>query len=188
MPPLPYSIPKSCDPTGEKIFIANIRLRKYEERDPVFSPPATMLLQIDVIASPDCAGVIFRDVRLLLEILSPSSALFVGFSERKNDSWEVPHSDFPSVWVNKCVAVPTRQLRHRLDQESLLRPGSPLDGRTFRIGIAGLDTDENFQFTAFVDGYSTPATHRSCLVTIETLRIGDDILGYIPDVFFSGDL
>jgi len=180
------SVTRSCDdPTDRPIQIVNISLAAYVERNPQFTPPATLQLFVNLTAHHRFADIPFRDTRLILEILEPAGAFFVVHSDRRNHiAWEIPNPQGSAGdWVTRPDNPPTKRLRVREDQLVLFQSDRPADGKTYPVGIAGVSEGEFIRLSAFADGFDLLSAHPrlSCELTIEGLEEGDGV--YVPAQF-----
>lgn len=162
----------NCDSTNRIIFVGNVHLRDYNERDKRYLSNANTVLVIDVIASPSW-DVGFYDVNLELQIQSPNDALFVDHSGRNNYRWDIP--DGAGGWIENVT--PTARLRVHRDQGDLLSGTG--NGLTFYVGLAGVSASDALKFTAVASAKEVRATTSSCEVTIADLHNGEGIPGYL---------
>lgn len=167
-----YSFDPACAPESQVVFapsrilfIGNVGFGDYGESDPRYlSDPANAELLLDVIARPGYEGVHFQNMRLYLRILSPAGVRFVEHGARNNYARDVLSES--SDW-----------LRIREDEVNLL--SGAYNGKTYRIGIAGMPAGATLQFTAFAEAIDVRANTSSCVVTISELHEGDGIRGYL---------
>lgn len=166
-----------CESAGRTVFIGNVGLT-----GGYFEPAATSMLAIDVISSPGTADWRFHFVTLELQIEAPAEAVFVNHSERDNYHREVladpaalirPDPDL-AYWIESNDT--TRTLRIREDETALL--SSDGNGRTYYVGVAGVDADtEPLRFTAVAAG--SLVRESTCHLVIDEMRPGDRIAGYL---------
>lgn len=180
------SVTRSCDdPTERPIQINNVSLAPYVENNPDYPTPATFQLVVDLTVHHDFADIVFRDTRLILEILEPADVFFVGHSGRINNiPWEIPYpGGSASHWIIQQDTVTTQRLRLREDQLILRQSARPADGKTYFVGITGLRDGDNIRLAAYADGFDLRSArpHQSCEITIEALGEGDTV--YVPAQF-----
>lgn len=171
-----------CESAGGTVFIGNVSLNDFKEPDRGTPSPATALLAIDVISAPGSRSWTFHFVTLELQIEAPADALFVNHSQRGNYHREVLAD--PSALISPDPDVvywvesndPAATLRIREDETALL--SGPGNGRTYYVGITGLEPDgEALRFTARAAGSLVRET--TCHLVVDELRVGGWIAGYL---------
>jgi hypothetical protein len=164
--------------SGDPVYVGNVLLTDMSAA----GEEATNLLSIDVIASDNKLNMFFHFITLVMQIESPANAYFVDHTTRPNFRWEVladPTVDpfvEPNVskiyWVEKVV--PTPILRIREDKNTLLSGSN--NGRSFHIGIAGINTGEALRFKAWASASEDRV--ESCRLQID-LEVGQSLPGYL---------
>lgn len=177
-----------CGSPEQMVFVGNVRLEEFSEPDASLTDPASAVLTIDVIASPENELRPFYFVTLILQIVGLSGARFVDHSGRNNFHWDVladpattihafdpPDADV-IYWAEDVDTVaPTSTLRIRDDMTNLL--SSPGNGRTYFVGIAGVSAADALQFRALASACDVRMT--SCELTIADLHAGEALPGYL---------
>ena len=165
------------------MFIGNVSFDEFTETDTSITDPATFILTIDVISAPGTSNWMFHFVTLEVAIQAPVGARFVDHSQRDNYHREVPADPSTAIgpdpdavfWVESAAAATS--LRIRDDETALL--SSPGNGRTYRVGIAGLDDPETVPLQVTAAAAASLGRESTCRLVLNELHDGDHIAGYL---------
>lgn len=172
----------SCDSSHTIVYIGNARLKTFVETDPRYvGIPATKELQIDIIAEPGYSGVEFSQIKLFLEIVGPAGAKFVLHGNRIPFQWHLPHG---TGWTEvnlvgpaaPAAAITSRLLAIPHDPAAIL--SGPGNGKTFRIGIRGMNDTDRLEFKASAQVARIVAEAKSCEVKIN-MGTGESSASYL---------
>lgn len=171
-----------CVSTGQVLSVGTVALLAFTETDERYlADPATSVLAIDVIALPGAEAQVFHFVTLVLQIDAPEAVRLVAHSGRNNYHRE-RLADPDAAWFPDPDAVywvedesPSTTLRIRDDETDLW--SGPGNGRTYYVGIAGLDDGAALRFTAFASASEGRVT--TCALTIDDLHAGESVAGPI---------
>lgn len=194
MPPKYWKTDPDCGPPDQVVFVGTVRLEEFTEPDVGMTDPASAVLTIDVIASAsttiDQASRWFHFVTLVLQIVEPTDARFVNHSDRRNFHWDVlsdpaktDHAFEPPdaekiYWAEDIDTIrPTSTLRIREDMTKLL--SSPGNGRTYSVGIAGIDRGAALEVKALASACDVRMTNCELTIVANLVAAGEALPGYI---------
>lgn len=170
-----------CASAGRTVFLGNVGLVEFHEPDQDLVNPATAMLSIDVISAPGTSDWLWHFVTLELVMQAPEGARFVHHTERQNYHREIladpdarirPEPD-AVYWVESNA--PATTLRVREDLTALL--SGPGNGRTYYVGVEGLNADAALQLSAVASG--SLVRESTCHLVLDQLQPGDHISGYL---------
>ena len=170
-----------CASAGRTVFVGNIGLVDFEELDKSVTNPATSMLSIDVISSPGTSEWLFHFVTLELVIQAPEGARFVNHSQRGNyhrelrtDPAALIKSEPDAVyWVESNEPGTTLRIR----EDATARLSSLGNGRTYYVGLEGLDTGAALQVSVVAAG--SLVRESTCHIVLDDLHPGDRLPGYL---------